>query len=433
MATKLAAAKIAAWSGVRAVIAAADAPDVLADAIAGRAVGTAFRARDERLPSRKLWIAFAMNPAGRVLVDDGARRALCTDHRSLLPAGVRGVEGVLRGRRRGRDRRLRAARPSRRAWSGTPPRCSGGSSAGRRRSSVKACPTRWSTATTSWSCPADTRLEPAKDNSAQPPLRAGPASVTLLPHELVVDRRGESPLTRASAVGEEREEGEAGSPGPLHPSGKRGRRATRPHPSRYVGTSLPVRRHWERAPRPKGPVPQPDRGRRIGGMSSPTPVAELGRRARAASAALASASTADKDAALLAAADLLEQRTDDLLAANRLDVEAAEAAGLEAGPARPAAPHRGADRGDGRRPARRRRACPTRSARCSTGGVGPTGCGSNAGGCRSASSRSSTRTDPTSPATPPASASSRATSPSCAAPPVRCAPTSPSPRRCATG
>jgi glutamate-5-semialdehyde dehydrogenase len=67
-------------------------------------------------------------------------------------------------------------------------------------------------------------------------------------------------------------------------------------------------------------------------MSSPTPVAELGRRAKAASAALASASTADKDAALAAAADLLEQRTADLLAANALDVEAAEAAGLEAGP-----------------------------------------------------------------------------------------------------
>ncbi|HEY3673969.1 MAG TPA: aldehyde dehydrogenase family protein, partial [Acidimicrobiia bacterium] len=65
---------------------------------------------------------------------------------------------------------------------------------------------------------------------------------------------------------------------------------------------------------------------------SPTPVAELGRRAKGASGALASASTADKNAALLAAADLLEERADDLLAANRLDLEAAEAAGLEAGP-----------------------------------------------------------------------------------------------------
>jgi glutamate 5-kinase len=93
MATKLAAAKIAAWSGVRAVIAAADAPDVVTAAVAGRAVGTAFRPRSQRLSSRKLWIAFALNPAGRVVVDDGARRALCSDNRSLLPAGVRGVEG----------------------------------------------------------------------------------------------------------------------------------------------------------------------------------------------------------------------------------------------------------------------------------------------------------------------------------------------------
>jgi glutamate 5-kinase len=94
MASKLAAAKIAAWSGVRAVIAAAGTPDVVRDAVAGRAVGTVVLPRSERLPSRKLWIAFARAAAGRVVVDDGARRALCSEHRSLLPAGVRGVEGV---------------------------------------------------------------------------------------------------------------------------------------------------------------------------------------------------------------------------------------------------------------------------------------------------------------------------------------------------
>ena len=93
MASKLAAAKIAAWSGVRAVIAGADAPGVVADAIAGRAVGTSLLPRAERLSSRKLWIAFARGAAGRIVVDDGARRALCSDNRSLLPAGVLGVEG----------------------------------------------------------------------------------------------------------------------------------------------------------------------------------------------------------------------------------------------------------------------------------------------------------------------------------------------------
>jgi glutamate-5-semialdehyde dehydrogenase len=67
-------------------------------------------------------------------------------------------------------------------------------------------------------------------------------------------------------------------------------------------------------------------------MPEPLAVPELGRRAKAAAAVLASASTADKDAALLAAADLLVQRAGELLRANRLDVEAAEAGGMEAGP-----------------------------------------------------------------------------------------------------
>jgi len=65
---------------------------------------------------------------------------------------------------------------------------------------------------------------------------------------------------------------------------------------------------------------------------SPTPVAELGRRAAAAARLLAGASTAAKDAALLAAAELLEQRARDLVAANAADLEAAAADGMEAAP-----------------------------------------------------------------------------------------------------
>ena len=61
-----------------------------------------------------------------------------------------------------------------------------------------------------------------------------------------------------------------------------------------------------------------------------TSLPELGRRAKAASRLLATASTAAKDAALLAAADLLVQRTDEILAANRADVERAEGAGTTA-------------------------------------------------------------------------------------------------------
>jgi glutamate 5-kinase len=95
MASKLAAAKIAAWSGVAAVIAGADRPGVLADALAGApGVGTVVRPRPKRLPARKLWIAFAVGSAGTVVVDAGARRALLDRNVSLLPAGVRDVHGA---------------------------------------------------------------------------------------------------------------------------------------------------------------------------------------------------------------------------------------------------------------------------------------------------------------------------------------------------
>jgi len=93
MSSKLAAAKIAAWSGVRSVIAATESPGVVLAAIEGKPVGTMVHSRMQRLPSRKLWIAFAQGSAGRIVVDAGARAALVEHGRSLLPAGVRAVEG----------------------------------------------------------------------------------------------------------------------------------------------------------------------------------------------------------------------------------------------------------------------------------------------------------------------------------------------------
>jgi len=61
-------------------------------------------------------------------------------------------------------------------------------------------------------------------------------------------------------------------------------------------------------------------------------VAELGRRAKSASRALAQASTAVKDAALLTAADLLLERAHEVQAANAIDLDAAAAAGMAPGP-----------------------------------------------------------------------------------------------------
>src|ERR1700677_3743065 len=61
-----------------------------------------------------------------------------------------------------------------------------------------------------------------------------------------------------------------------------------------------------------------------------TSLSELGQRAKAASLALALASSATKDAALAAAADLLLQRSEDVLSANAADVARAQAEGVSA-------------------------------------------------------------------------------------------------------
>jgi glutamate 5-kinase len=94
MASKLAAAKIAAWSGVRAIIAQASREGILVAAANGEpGVGTVVHPKPKRLPARKLWIAFAVGSNGTIVVDDGARRALLDRGVSLLPAGVQTVKG----------------------------------------------------------------------------------------------------------------------------------------------------------------------------------------------------------------------------------------------------------------------------------------------------------------------------------------------------
>jgi glutamate 5-kinase len=94
MASKLQAAKMASWSGIRTVIAAAERPAVLPAAVAGEpGVGTVVRPKDRRLAARKLWIAFAKPYEGVLHVDDGARRALVERGTSLLPVGVTAVSG----------------------------------------------------------------------------------------------------------------------------------------------------------------------------------------------------------------------------------------------------------------------------------------------------------------------------------------------------
>ncbi len=93
MATKLEAADTARRAGADVIIASGHAPDVLIRAANSEPVGTLFRALESPLEQRKKRILAGAPPDGRIIVDEGAVRALLRDGSSLLPAGVLSVEG----------------------------------------------------------------------------------------------------------------------------------------------------------------------------------------------------------------------------------------------------------------------------------------------------------------------------------------------------
>jgi len=93
MSTKLQAAQKANASGIPMVIASGRDDGALRRLLKGEAIGTYFRPRDDRLAARKRWIAFAVPPQGRLVVDAGAKKALTERGKSLLPSGLAEVEG----------------------------------------------------------------------------------------------------------------------------------------------------------------------------------------------------------------------------------------------------------------------------------------------------------------------------------------------------
>lgn len=93
MATKVRAAARATESGIRCVITSGAVPGRLRAVLEGEPVGTLFEPTGSRRSARAAWIAHALRPRGRLTVDAGAREAIVTGKRSLLPSGVRGVEG----------------------------------------------------------------------------------------------------------------------------------------------------------------------------------------------------------------------------------------------------------------------------------------------------------------------------------------------------
>ena len=93
MLTKVLAAKRAARSGAHTVIASGTEPDVLLRLAAGETIGTFLAAGTAPLAARKQWLADHVQVSGRLHLDPGAVRALAQDRKSLLPIGVKGVDG----------------------------------------------------------------------------------------------------------------------------------------------------------------------------------------------------------------------------------------------------------------------------------------------------------------------------------------------------
>ncbi|HSS04125.1 MAG TPA: glutamate 5-kinase [Solirubrobacterales bacterium] len=93
MRSKVAAAEMAAESGIPAAICNGTKPGTLLAAAGDEAVGTRFAARAGKASSFKLWLKYAKPAKGRLTVDDGAARVLRESGSSLLPVGITAVHG----------------------------------------------------------------------------------------------------------------------------------------------------------------------------------------------------------------------------------------------------------------------------------------------------------------------------------------------------
>lgn len=93
MMTKLDSVAIATASGIPVVL---TSVALAAQALAGEQVGTWFAATGGRASTRRLWLAHAARTNGRLVLDDGAVRAVVERGTSLLPAGITRVEGAFK-------------------------------------------------------------------------------------------------------------------------------------------------------------------------------------------------------------------------------------------------------------------------------------------------------------------------------------------------
>jgi glutamate 5-kinase len=93
MSSKIRAARKLNTAGIPMVIANGNKSNILTRLFDGSEEGTFFIPKDEKLASRKCWIAFNLKPKGVVIIDDGAAQAVLKRGKSLLPSGITDVHG----------------------------------------------------------------------------------------------------------------------------------------------------------------------------------------------------------------------------------------------------------------------------------------------------------------------------------------------------
>jgi glutamate 5-kinase len=94
MQSKLRAAKMVSAGGGSSFIGPGREKFILSQLFSGEKVGTFFLPKNEKIQSRKRWIAYVLKPKGSIVIDDGACAAITIHGKSLLPSGILEVQGT---------------------------------------------------------------------------------------------------------------------------------------------------------------------------------------------------------------------------------------------------------------------------------------------------------------------------------------------------
>ncbi len=93
MMTKLEASRIAGHAGIPMIIASGNEKDVLTKLLSCEEIGTIFTPKISKIESKKRWLLNGKKADGKVIIDEGAEKALLTSGKSLLPVGIKEIKG----------------------------------------------------------------------------------------------------------------------------------------------------------------------------------------------------------------------------------------------------------------------------------------------------------------------------------------------------